>query len=268
MKNSISTLAITLVVILYLSTSVFAGQTRTLRLGYLDTPGSAPCLLAYAKGYYKKEGWKVVLTGYSDSRKGLADLSASKIDIGVFALGHTLQQIAADNRIQIIAGSGTAQRSDLLADIDDAARSEQEHHGIVVSALQNSKTLNKDTMIRFVSRLIHAHRDINNNGDDSWKRISKWIKRPDSNISVSFDPNPDFWRLEQYWQKLGLQQEKMPKDYLTKHVYEEIYCEALELIVSKSAPDDQILKKLLSKAVCAPDCCPIDKKKTSNKKEG
>ena len=67
--------------------------------------------------------------------------------------------------------------------------------------------------------------------------------------------NPDYWRLERIWRSLGLQSAAMKRDFLSNHVYEEIYCDALDRLLDGS-PDDQVYKALSGKAVCTPDCCP------------
>jgi hypothetical protein len=75
------------------------------------------------------------------------------------------------------------------------------------------------------------------------------------NSVIHFDPNPDYWRLERIWRSLGLQGAAMKRDFLANHVYEEIYCDALDRLLDGSS-DDPVYKALSSKAVCTPDCCP------------
>jgi hypothetical protein len=76
---------------------------------------------------------------------------------------------------------------------------------------------------------------------------------------VVFNPNPDYYRLERIWTSLGLQAAEMKHDFLASHVYEEIYCDALDSLLDDAA-DDPVFKELSSKAVCTLDCCPKSKK--------
>ena len=261
MKTRIRCLALSaMALILFLCSSLTASaeQMKTFRFGYLEHPGSALCLLASAKGFFLKEGWQVTLVKYADSKAGLEDLASGRIDCGAFEIGRTLKQIAKGNPIQIIAGGGTLKSNSLLADIDDAAQAEQEQLEIVVVVPQDSRVLDKSSLIELVSTLIHAYQDFSKDPDRSWDMISGQAKRADGNVRVIFNPNPDYWRFEKQWQKLGLQQEKMPRDYLARHVYEEIYCDALDRILMENGLDDPVLQVLFSKAVCTPNCCPAN----------
>jgi hypothetical protein len=114
--------------------------------------------------------------------------------------------------------------------------------------------------IHFVSALIHAYQTLQRNENQSLKIIRKSLKLPASSDAFIFDPNPDFYRFEALWKELGLQHPDMRRDHLASHVYEEIYCDALDQALDNH-PNDPILQKLFSKAVCTPDCCPVKKDK-------
>jgi hypothetical protein len=58
------------------------------------------------------------------------------------------------------------------------------------------------------------------------------------------------------WQGLGLQDAAMSRDFLASHVYEEIYCDALDRLLL--GPTDPVLQGLLGKAICTPNCCPAN----------
>jgi hypothetical protein len=51
----------------------------------------------------------------------------------------------------------------------------------------------------------------------------------------------------------------MKRDFLANHVYEEIYCDALDRLLLGHI--DPILQQLFSKAICTPNCCPASASK-------
>lgn|GEM_PF-3703358 len=233
-----------------------SSQSLPLRLGYLEHPGSALCLVAGSKGFFRAEGVRVRLIRFRDTESGLAALAAGRIDAGAVAVGETLQQIAGGKELRIIAGGGTARGADPLADLNEATTLEQESGGIVVAVAASPRAPGKENMIRLVTALIRAYQGLQKGFGGV------------GHGAVHFDPNPDYRRIERLWRFDGLQGEGMPRDFLASHVYEEIYCDALDRLMDRDGPKDGVLQKLFSEAVCVPDCCPPDSKKRNKNKGG
>lgn len=233
-----------------------ASQSSLLRLGYLDHPGSALCLVADLKGLFRAEGVRVRLVRFRDTESGLAALAAGEIDAGAFAVGETLRQIAGRKELRIIAGGGTARGADPLADLAEATTLEQESGGIVVAVADPPRAPGKEVLVRLVTALIRAYQSLQ--------------KAPGGvgHGAVHFDPTPDYRRIERLWRFHDLQGEGRPRDFLAGHVYEEIYCDALDRLMDRSGTKDGVLQKLFSEAVCVPDCCPPDSKKRNKNKGG
>lgn len=230
------------------------------RLGYLAHPGSALCLIAESKGHYREEGLNVELVAFDDSTKGLAALETGRIDAGAFPTSETLRAIARGTGVRIIAGGGTPLQDNPLAELDDTLKAETEARGIVVSlspAWRNSK---KEKIVRLTAALIRAYRTHLLTYADPLTRGRRLDK------SIHFDPNPDYWRLERIWRSRGLQDAAMQRDFLANHVYEEMYCDALDRLLDNAA-DDHVFKGLFSNAVCTPDCCPVKGTKPTGIKE-
>lgn len=220
-----------------------------LKLGYLDNPGSALCRIAEAKGHFSEEGVQVSLVKFSDSAGGLAALEAGTIDVGAFEAGQSLRAIAEGKGFRVIAGGGTPVSLNPLAELDDHFSAETESHGIVVLIPPTWPGSEKGTLIQLTAALIHAYRTIRNQPASAHLIRSLKIHK-----NILFDPNPDYWRLERIWRSLGLQTPSMKRDFLANHVYEEIYCDALDRMLL--GPIDAILQQLFSKAICTPNCCP------------
>lgn len=233
-----------------------SSQSPPLRLGYLEHPGSALCLVAGSKGFFRAEGARVRLIRFRDTESGLAALAAGEIDAGAFAVGETLRQIAEGKELRIIAGGGTVRGANPLADLDEAATLEQESGGIVVAVAAPPRAPGKEVLVRLVTALIRAYQSLQ--------------KEPGGvgHGAVHFDPNPDYRRIERLWRFHDLQGEKRPRDFLANHVYEEIYCDALDRLIDRTGTKDGVLQKLFSEAVCVPDCCPPDTKKRDKNKGG
>lgn len=227
-----------------------AAAKRSFRIGYLDNPGSALCRLALARGHFRREGLQVELTPFSDSSAGLAALKAGTIDAGAFSIGDSLRFIAAGSGFRIIAGGGTPRAGDPLTELDEALQAENEIRGIVVLVGPRWSDAGKGTLIRLTAALIRAYRTLRHHPGD--------VHSGHRTGAVHFDPNPDFYRLERIWRSLGLQNPGMKGDFLASHVYEEIYCDALDRLLD-SAADDPVYRELSGKAVCTPDCCPKTK---------
>lgn len=245
---------------LYFVSPSDASTYPKVRLGYLEHPGSALCLVAESQGYFREEGLNVELVTFANSTKGLAALESGQIDVGAFPTSETLRAIAKGKGFRVITGGGTPLQDNLLAELDDTLKAETESRGIVVSlspAWQNSK---KEEIVKLAAALIRAYRTHLQAYTDPLtpsKRLDK---------AIHFDPNPDYWRLERIWRSLGLQDATMHRDFLANHVYEEIYCDALDRLLDDAA-DDPVFKDLSSKAVCTPNCCPVKETK-SNRNQG
>jgi hypothetical protein len=221
-----------------------ASPTGTVRLGYLDHPGSALCQIAEAKGHFREEGLQVELVRFTDSSKGLAALESGAIDVGAFRVDDSLRAIAAGKGFRIIAGGGTLQSINPLAELDDVLQTETDSKGIVVLIPPTWPNAAKGTIIQLTAALIRAYRT----------RQQQPLHGSKPGTVVHFDPNPDYWRLERIWRTLGLQDSAMKRDFLANHVYEEIYCDALDRMLLGHI--DSTLQQLFSKAVCTPNCCP------------
>jgi hypothetical protein len=238
------------------SAPVFAAETRIIRFGYLDHPGSALCRIAAAQGHFSEEGLQVELIGFADSDKGLAALEKGAIDVGAFNIAASLRAIAGGKGFRIIVGGGTPMQENPLAELDNSLQAENEGQGIVVMIPPAWPSAGKETITRLTVALIRAYRTHRQQPRAASPAPGKRL-----DWAVHYDPNPDYWRLERIWCSLGLQDSAVKRDFLANHVYEEIYCDALDRLLDGS-PDDQVFKDLSSKAVCTPDCCP---KKAANK---
>jgi len=233
-----------------------AQPMRSLRLGYLERSGSALCLLAAAHGFFREEGLEVALIPFPDTASGEAALVAGKIDLGAFAVGATLQAVAGGRKFRIITGGGTEQSSGLLDELDPSAQQGLDDRGIVVVAGEGTDALDKTCLIKLAAALIKADLLLENKPSRAWSGIVGY--RPETGQLVHFNPNPDYWHLAEVWKRLGLQAKEMPRDYLSNHVYEEIYCDALDRLVLAQGADDPALQKLVHKAICVPNCCPAN----------
>jgi hypothetical protein len=255
-----------LLTLIFLSVPAAAHAAQTIRLGYLEQPGSALCLLAAANGFFREADLEVALIPYHDSASGHADLAAGKLAAGAFAVGETLQAIAAGGKLRIIAGGGAEKATGLLDELDASARQEEADRGIVLVAGEGTQALDKDSLVKLVGGLVRADLLLQSNPSLGWSKLGSyphWRDRP-----VHFDPSPDYWRLVELWKRHGLQGKGMPRSFLADHVYEEIYCDALDDLADGAGGDNPALKKLVSKAGCLPDCCPEKKPKKQLDTEG
>jgi hypothetical protein len=229
---------------------------KLFRLGYLDHPGSALCRVAATNGHFREEGLQVKLVQFQDTASGLAALEAGSIDAGAFMAGEALGQIARGKGFRIIAGGGTPTGTGPLANLDENAQSEQERRGIVVLVPANRPAAEKGTIISLTAALIRAHRTLQQQSATARRATLQKLSQGTAAPAIHFDPNPDYWRMLRIWQGLGLQDAAMPRDFLANHVYEEIYCDALDRLLL--GPMDPVLQELFSKAVCTPNCCPAN----------
>lgn len=245
-----------------------AAPVTELRVGYLDHPGAALCLVAADKGYFKAEGVAVRLVRFGDTAEGLAALVAGKIGLGALAVGETLRQIADGKGLRIIGGGGTELTADPLAELDETAVRKLENDGIVVVVAEGRRAPGRETMTRFVTGLIRAHQALLKEPLEAWRQVTSHVSAPATPGAVHFDPNADYRRMERLWRSANLQGEGRPRDFLASHVYEEIYCDALDRLVDRDGLQDEVLQKLFREAVCVPDCCPADSRKQNKTKGG
>ena len=239
-----------------LLTGVKSGDagSSSFRLGYLDHPGAALCRIAVLKGGYGQEGLKVELVRFADSRSGLAALEQGTIGAGAFEVGEGLKAIAQGKGFRIIAGGGIPTATGLLAELDDRVQQELDLSGIVVLIPATGPAGEKEFLTTLTAALVRAYRS----GRAEPELLRGRSTGTDHPITV-FDPSPDYYRLERLWRRLELQTAVMPRDFLANHIYEEIYCDALDSLLDGS-PDDKVYRELSAKAVCVPDCCPKNKK--------
>jgi hypothetical protein len=166
-------------------------------------------------------------------------------------VAETLNVIAAGTGIRIIAGGGAVFDNNPVSELGENGMEESYRQGIVVSIPKQGSP--KAAITQLTAGLIHAYRAVRQHPE----LVSGYAGRPEG--VVVFNPNPDYYRLERIWKSLGLQVADMKPDFLANHVYEEIYCDALDSLMD-STPNDPVFKELSSKAVCTPDCCPKTKK--------
>jgi hypothetical protein len=229
-------------------------EERLFRLGYLDNPGSGLCRIAALKGHFSAEGLKVELIRFSDSRSGLAALGQGAIDGGAFHVGEGLRAIARDKGFRIIAGGGIPLATGPLAELDSRVQQESDLFATVVFIPAIGSSGEKENLTRLTAALIRAYRS---------SRMEPDLQRetsagPDQTIT-RFDPSPEYYHLERLWHQLALQSPDMSRGFLADHVYEEIYCDALDRLLDRS-PEDTLFKELSARAICVPDCCPKNRK--------
>jgi hypothetical protein len=238
----------------FASFSCSAAQEELFRLGYLDHPGSALCLVADGNGHFQTEKLRVKLIAFADSASGLASLEAGTIDAGAFSVSESLREIARGKKLRIIAGGGLPTEAEASAGKDGTGRTRPDSSGIVVLVAGDRRPPDKGTITRLTVALIRADQTLQHRENSAGSASGAHM----NNIGIAFDPNPDYWRLEKLWRELGLQDAAMPRDFLASHVYEEIYCDALDRILVESDLNDPVLQQLFSRAVCTPNCCPAN----------
>ena len=231
-----------------------AAAEKSFRLGFLDSPGSGLCRIAALKGHYREEGLKVELVRFADNRSGLAALEHRTIDAGAFEVGEVLRAIARGIGFRIIAGGGVPTSTGPLAELDPDVQQKLDLTGSVVVIPPVGVASEKETVTRLTAALIRAYRSRQLQPD----LLHNDPSGSDRTITV-FNPAPDYYHLELLWRRLDLQTAAMPHDFLANHVYEEIYCDALDGL-RDDAPEDQVFTELSRKVVCVPDCCPKNKK--------
>lgn len=245
--------SIVTLLILSLTAQVQAAPEKIVRLGYLKQAGADLCRIAAQKKYYRKEGLTVNLIPFKDSKSGLAALEAGRIDVGAFTVEELLRSIARGSGVRIIAGGGQPTISGPLAELDENQQRQLDLRGVMVAIPASWAAEEKGIIIRLTTALIRAYRSQEKSSAATISGTPP-TGQATQRIVTLFDPSPDFYRLQRIWNRLDLQTPQMPRDFLARHVYEEIYCDALDRLLL--GPIDPVLQKLFSKAVCTPNCCP------------
>ncbi|MGA2150708.1 MAG: hypothetical protein ABSG48_00925 [Geobacteraceae bacterium] len=241
-----------------------AEEDGIFRLGYLAYPGSALCLVAAQSGHFQAEGLRIQMVAFTDSASGLASLEAGTIDSGAFGAGESLREIARGKKLRIIAGGGVPTDPEASAGIDGTGKKRPDSSGIVVLVAGDRRFPDKVTITRLTAALIRAHQTL-----QLHTKTARSTAEAQVDVSgMAFDPNPDYWRLEKLWRELGLQDAAMPRDFLASHVYEEIYCDALDRILVESDLNDPVIQQLFIQAVCTPNCCPANSGKLFTTQQG
>lgn len=220
-----------------------------LRVGYLVQAKEDLSAIADRTGTFSEEGLAVKRIGYRDAGKGIQALQSGTIDIGIFPARESLRAIASGKRLHIIAGGQAPREVSPLNELAEVIADADAGTSFVTVIRYQRNGLAKPLLVRFTAALISAYRN---------HRLAAVGQEHSS--QQSYDPNPGYWRLERIWRSSGLQKRSMKRDYLSRHVYEEIYCDALDSLLDRS--EDPIYKELAATAVCVPDCCPKDKKKS------
>ncbi len=243
----VNILAVLILFAALLSVTTAHGGTApgaVLRFGYLDVPGSRLCRTAATHGHFSEEGLQVKLVRFESSAAGLAALAAGAVDVGAFGVADTLRAIAGGKGFRIIAGGGTPEAGNLSQQKHGGiSLPTEQHDGVVVLIAADWPFSEKGTLIQLTAALIRAYHT-------EYQQVAT----PLPETRITFDPNPDYWRLERIWHSLGLQHATMKRDFLARHVYEEIYCDALDRLLLGET--DAVLQELFSKAICTPNCCP------------
>ncbi|WP_243375108.1 hypothetical protein [Geotalea sp. SG265] len=251
-----------LIALFVLTIAPLNGQAKTsrpVRIGYLDHPGASLVVLAEVAGLYKSNGLEAALVPFGDGAQVLAALETGHLAFGAVPVEQTLGRIGAGGGLNIIAGGGRLEHDDMVGELDEEDGGEP-NSGIVIVAATGPGALDKEIQVRLVTALIQAYQCLKKDPLKAWRQIVELVPDADQR-HPHLDPDPDFWRLKRLWTALGLQKEGMKRDFLSSHVNEEIYCDALDDLLDADGRKDPVLLKLNSRAVCVPDCCPTKRKK-------
>lgn len=225
-----------------------ASEIRVFRLGYLAEPENTLCVVGAEQGLFSRSGLEVALVRFHDPAGVLEALANGDLEAGALPADEALKAIARGVDVRIIAGGGT----ELGNESDSKGMEEGEPGSVVLIPGRLSAPRDKSTVTRLTTALIRAYQYL---ARQQWNLAQREVQTQPGSTRVTFNPNPDYWRLERLWQRLGLSDPAQPGDFLANHVYEEIYCDALDQILDDSDLDDPVLKQLFDKAVCVPNCC-------------
>jgi len=246
-KAGFATATITLV----FAAVCMASEMRVFRLGYVENPESALCVVGVEQRLFRQAGLEVDLVRLPDPAGVLEALEKGTIEAGALPADDALKAIARGVDVRIIAGGGTEMRNDSSVE----GIGEGEPGTVVMIPGRLSTPRDKKTVTRFTAALIRAHQHL---ARQQWNLAQREAASKPGSSRVTFNPNPDYWRLERLWQRLGLSDPAKPGDFLANHVYEEIYCDALDQILVDSDLSDPVMRTLFDKAVCVLNCCPAN----------
>jgi len=233
-----------------------ASTSAAVRIGYMDTSGSGLVLLASAWNSFNDEGLRAEMVKVASPESALALLNSGTLDaVAVDAL-FALRTISDNDRIVIFSGSGHLSRGSWDELVTEPADSAQPGR-VVVVALRERLARERHLFNPIVYSLIKAY--------------SRYFQKPETALAAIrpllglaatahpvFDPNPGYDNLARLWKEQKLQRQGQPRDYLSNHVNEEYFCDALYVLLEQT-PKDPGLNQLLKRAVCPPDCCPLRK---------
>lgn len=222
-----------------------------LRIAYLDDAGSALILLAAGGDEFRDVGLVPTLIKVESAGAAWRFLRNGQADVVAVDALSALDEISRDGSLVLYSGSGHLgeQRTDGEGVVDaPPAR-------IVLVTLRERLVRERRLFNPVVEALVRAY--------------CRSIRKPDSLLPVLAtlrngssvgervlvaDPNPGYDGLDRLWKEQGLQRRGQPRDYLSSHINEEYYCDSLYLLLDRS-PEDPDLRRLLSRAVCVPNCC-------------
>jgi hypothetical protein len=236
-----------------------AASTNSLfRIGYVDNPGSGLVLLAASGDEFGAVGLKARLVKAASAESALKLLKSGVIDAAAVDALSALREISVDGRIAIFSGSGylpKGELDELVADAPDNALPGR----IVVVALRDRLLQERQFFNPAADALIRAYGRYYRAPGTALADIRTLLSAASAGGAMPvFDPNPGYDSLARLWKELGLQRQGQPRDYLATHVNEEYFCDALYQLLDR-LPKDPALNQLLNRAVCPPDCCPVNK---------
>ncbi len=259
--NRLLRLVACLALLLYAFWGVQAHAASTsvkVRIGYMDTPGSGLVLLASAWNSFNDEGLRTEVVKVASPESALALLNNGTLDAVAMDALFALRTISDNDRIAIFSGSGHLSPGPLDELVTEPVDSAQPGR-VVVVALRERLAHEQSLFNPLVHALIKAY--------------SRYFQKPETALAAIrprlglaaageahpvFDPNPGYDNLARLWKEQKLQRQGQPRDYLSNHVNEEYFCDALYLLLEQT-PKDPGLNQLLKRAVCPPDCCPLRK---------
>lgn len=97
-------LALILLMVLTLGTTVHAAELKKLKVGYLPTSGHLLYFVAKEKGYFQQEGLDVELARFTNSGEGLTAIKTGKLDAGSFGTSAPLAFIDKGADFTIFGG--------------------------------------------------------------------------------------------------------------------------------------------------------------------
>lgn len=187
---------------------------------------------------------RVRLTRAGSGETAWSLLKEDKADVVAMEVLTALERISGDGTLALFASLG---RPAELAGQSDVNRVSP--HRVVLVARRERLLRERIFFNKFVEELIRNHCHVDRKPEE----------RPgQEEIMADFasDPDPGYDELARLWKSRGLGRPGQPRDYLSSHVIEEYYCDALYYLADRS-PEDEKLRELLARAVCVPNCCTV-----------